>query len=115
MPQIATPSVPFHIEHIIARQHRGSDASHNLALACDRCNAYKGPNLTAVDPYTNRMTPLFHPRQQAWAAHFRTDHTLIIGTSQTGRATVALLRMNDERRQEVRALLLQVDLWPPAR
>ena len=27
-----------HIEHIIAKQHGGSDAPENLALACNRCN-----------------------------------------------------------------------------
>ena len=28
----------FHIEHIVARQHGGSDESSNLALACPECN-----------------------------------------------------------------------------
>jgi 5-methylcytosine-specific restriction endonuclease McrA len=40
----------FHVEHVIARQHGGGDDLDNLALACDRCNLYKGPNLTAIDP-----------------------------------------------------------------
>lgn len=43
-------SVPLHIEHIIARQHRGDDSSENLALACLRCNLHKGTNLTGMDP-----------------------------------------------------------------
>jgi 5-methylcytosine-specific restriction endonuclease McrA len=46
MPQEATPLIPFHVEHIVSRQHGGSDDPNGLALACDRCNAYKGPNLT---------------------------------------------------------------------
>lgn len=40
----------FHVEHIIARQHGGTDEPSNLALACDRCNAFKGPNLSSIDP-----------------------------------------------------------------
>jgi len=39
--------VPFHVEHIVARQHQGGDELSNLALACDRCNLYKGPNLAS--------------------------------------------------------------------
>ena len=39
-----------YIEHVIARQHGGSDDVDNLALACHRCNLHKGPNLTGVDP-----------------------------------------------------------------
>src|SRR4051794_18394911 len=32
-----------HVEHIVARQHGGADDPDNLALACNRCNASKGP------------------------------------------------------------------------
>lgn len=45
MPQEATPFISFHIEHITAKQHGGTDDPNSLALACDRCNAFKGPNL----------------------------------------------------------------------
>ena len=31
-----------HVEHIVARQHGGSDDPDNLALACHRCNLHKG-------------------------------------------------------------------------
>jgi len=53
---------PFQIEHIIARKHRGPTTLPNLALACDRCNLHKGTDLTAIDPLTRRVVPLFHPR-----------------------------------------------------
>jgi HNH endonuclease len=33
---------PFHVEHIIARQHRGPDEFSNLAWACSRCNHRTG-------------------------------------------------------------------------
>lgn len=32
------PYYPFPIEHIIARQHRGSDDPRNRALTCYACN-----------------------------------------------------------------------------
>ena len=38
-----------HIEHIIAKQHGGSDEVDNLALACHRCNLRKGPNVTGIE------------------------------------------------------------------
>lgn len=68
--QDATPLISFHIEHIISRQHGGSDDVDALALACDRCNAYKGPNLSSIDPDTNPMVPLFNPRQDIWNDRF---------------------------------------------
>jgi 5-methylcytosine-specific restriction endonuclease McrA len=44
-----------HIEHIVAKQHGGSDHAENLALACHRCNLRKGPNLTGIDPHTSEV------------------------------------------------------------
>ena len=41
LPQSAVPFFTFHIEHIRARQHQGSDDPSNLALACPDCNAKK--------------------------------------------------------------------------
>jgi len=38
LPQSAVLFAPFHIEHIVARQHGGGDDPSNLALACDGCN-----------------------------------------------------------------------------
>lgn len=55
LPQSATPLIPFHLEHVVAKQHGGSDDPAGLALACDRCNAYKGPKLTSIDPDTEGL------------------------------------------------------------
>ena len=68
--QESTPLIPFHIEHIVPKQHGGTDDPEHLALACDRCNAYKGPNLTSVDPDTGAVVALFHPRHDLWSEHF---------------------------------------------
>ena len=59
-----------HIEHIVARQHLGTDDPLNLALACIHCNSHKGPNLTGIDPDSGMIVPLFSPRQERWADHF---------------------------------------------
>ena len=102
MPESATPFVAFHAEHIVARQHRADDSIGNLALACDRCNAYKGPNLSSVDPETDDIVELFHPRQQQWDDHFRLSSGFVLGKTACGRATVKLLRMNAPRRVQLR-------------
>lgn len=104
-----------HLEHIVAKQHGGTDDAENLALACHRCNLRKGPNLTGIDPFTGNVVRLFHPRRDSWREHFkRHDETRIEGTTETGRATVRLLAFNDARRLELRAelLLMESELSP---
>ena len=53
-------NVPFEIDHIRSRHHRGPTTAANLALAC---NGYKGPNISGLDPVTDKLTPLFNPRR----------------------------------------------------
>jgi hypothetical protein len=95
-----------HIEHIVAKQHGGSDAIDNLALACHRCNLSKGPNLTGFDPTSGEIVPLFHPRRDRWAEHFVVRGPRIEGLTAIGRTTVHVLGMNDARRLDLRAELL---------
>jgi hypothetical protein len=109
LPQAAVPFAPFHIEHIVARQHGGSDDPSNLALACDRCNLHKGPNLAAIDPESGTVTVLFHPRRDSWNEHFRWADAEIVGQTPSGRATVQLLQMNSKRRLQLRAKLHELD------
>ena len=106
IPQALLPFHTFHIEHVVARQHGGTDDPSNLCLACDRCHAQKGPNLSSIDPETNQVVQLFHPRQQPWQEHFTFRGAEILGFTPTGRATVRLLRMNDDRRLVLRAELI---------
>ena len=94
-----------HIEHIIAKQHGGSDDADNLALACHRCNLCKGPNVTGIDPDGKEIVALFHPRRDDWSQHFRFAGPQIEGITASGRATVRLLMLNDARRCELRAEL----------
>ncbi len=58
-------------DHIVPIQHGGATEADNLALACLRCNRYKGPNIGSFDPLTGQLAPLFHPRLQLWSQHFR--------------------------------------------
>jgi hypothetical protein len=105
--------IPFHIEHIIAKQHGGGDDPANLCLACDRCNLYKGPNLSSIDPQTQATVTLFHPREHTWLDHFTIRGAEIVGLTPTGRATVRLLNMNAKHRLQLRLeLLAQGQLQP---
>jgi hypothetical protein len=102
MRQEDEPFYRLHIEHIIARQHAGSDDASNLALSCHHCNLHKGPNLSAIDPMTSQVVLLFHPRRQTWAEHFFVQGHAIRGMTPVGRATVRLLAMNAVARMELR-------------
>ena len=98
-------SLTHHIEHVVARQHGGTDDHSNLALACHRCNLRKGPNLTGIDPITGEIVPLFDPRRDRWLDHFRFRGPVIEGVTAVGRTTIKVLSMNDTRRIERRELL----------
>jgi hypothetical protein len=102
IPEAATPFITFHAEHIIARQHQVDDSLDNLALSCDRCNAYKGPNLSSIDPTSKAIVELFHPRKNAWSDHFEVQDGIVLGKTANGRATVKLLNMNAARRVQLR-------------
>jgi 5-methylcytosine-specific restriction endonuclease McrA len=102
-------SVAHHVEHIVARQHGGTDDAGNLALACHRCNLRKGPNLTGIDPFTEEISPSFNPRRDEWVNHFRLRGAVIEGITPVGRTTAHVLSMNDARRIELRELVLRRD------
>lgn len=104
--------LPHHIEHIVARQHGGSNEASNLALACHRCNLHKGPNLSGVDPVSGRVEVLFHPRKDHWSDHFALKGPEIRGKTAKGRATVEVLSMNDARRLELREEILRLGEQP---
>jgi HNH endonuclease len=101
-----TPVFTFHIEHIRAKQHGGTDDPLNLALACNRCNRAKGPNLSSVDPVMGQLVRLFNPREDTWETHFAFQDATIVGRTPEGRATVELLKMNEAKRVRTRATLI---------
>lgn len=98
-----SPLAALHIEHIRPRKHGGSDIESNLCLACIDCNLHKGPNLTGIDPATDTVTELFHPRLQRWEGHFAWAGIHLVGTTAVGQTTVNVLAMNSEGQLELRA------------
>jgi hypothetical protein len=92
--QSQAPWLQFHVEHIRARQHHGEDSLDNACLACPPCNSKKGPNQSAYDPLTDDLVRLFHPRSDSWSLHFRDEDGQVVGLTPEGRATAALLEMN---------------------
>ncbi len=101
---------PFHFEHVIAKQHGGTDSADNLCWSCSRCNFYKGPNIASIDVATGVMVGLFHPRHDVWKEHFDVRGPHIIGLTARGRATVRLLHMNDDRRLDLRRDLIEREI-----
>ncbi|HTS27552.1 MAG TPA: HNH endonuclease signature motif containing protein [Bryobacteraceae bacterium] len=101
-----------HVEHIIAKQHGGSDDVENLALSCHRCNLHKGPNLSGIDPQTGQIAQLFHPRRDRWSDHFAFEDACINGLTAVGRTTVHVLNLNDARRVELRAQVMSRSALP---
>jgi len=112
LPPEASP-LPHQVDHIIGRQHQGSDDLDNLCLSCIRCNQKKGPNIASIDPEIDRVVPLFHPRRHRWPEHFSLDERgALCGLTPQERVTVQLLDMNDASRVSMRLLLLRRG-WSP--
>jgi HNH endonuclease len=106
---------PLVIEHIQPLSRGGKTISANLALACQTCNNYKYTKTEAPDPITERVVPLFHPRQMTWQEHFTWDKDLIlmIGITPNGRATVSLLQTNRLGVTNMRRVLAIMGYHPP--
>jgi hypothetical protein len=129
MPQAATPLIPFHVEHIVSRQHGGdSSVARRVASAghpgmgagetqtgtggaCihDRHQepargGAEGPDSGVAWRGSGQGTvvALFSLRRDVWTEHFCVLEGEILGLTQRGRATVRLLNMNAPRRVELR-------------
>jgi hypothetical protein len=98
-----SPLATLHIEHITPKIHGGTDDIDNLALACIDCNLHKGTNLTGIDPETNVLTELFHPRRQKWEEHFEWKGIHLAGRTPSGRTTIRVLNINSEDQLALRS------------
>jgi hypothetical protein len=98
-----SPLAALHVEHIVPKVHGGTDDLENLALACIDCNLHKGPNLTGVDPQTQQVTELFHPRRHRWQDHFEREGLYLIGKTAIGRTTIRVLNINSEEQLALRS------------
>ena len=100
--------LPFQIDHVIAEKHGGLTIAENLALSCYYCNSFKGPNIAGIDPQgdADAAIQLFHPRKDIWRNHFQWDGGVLVGKTPAARATIFVLRINDQQAIEFRELLL---------
>lgn len=103
--------VPHEVDHIRAAKHDGPTELSNLAWACARCNDYKGSDVSAYVPGTNRLVRLFHPRLDVWEDHFRWEGAILCAKTEIAQATIALLRINADRRLMLRKLLMDDGLF----
>jgi hypothetical protein len=88
----------FEIDHIIPLAAGGTDDECNLWLACPLCNGHKSGKTTGTDPETGGEHPLFNPRTERWADHFRwsADGVRVVGLTAVGRATVSALQLDSD-------------------
>ncbi len=98
---------PFQLDHIRAQKHAGPSSVENLAWSCLPCNSFKGPNVAGYEPDSDRLFPLFNPRQDSWLDHFAWSGPELIGLTPIGRTTICVLRINQPDRVEHRRLLLE--------
>jgi hypothetical protein len=106
---------PFTIEHIVPRSLGGRTELDNLAWACQGCNGHKHNKVTGLDPFSGQVVPLYHPRQHHWQDHFAwiNDYTQIVGLTDSGRATVAVLHLNRQGVMNLRRVLYLLGDHPP--
>jgi hypothetical protein len=111
----ALVGMPLVIEHLIATAAGGPTTRENLWLACYRCNEFKGDRIAAVDPASGERVALYNPRSQPWGEHFAwsPDGLQVAGVTPVGRATVALLHLNNAFVVAARRFWVRAGWWPP--
>ena len=102
----------FHVEHTVPRSAGGSDDAGNLALACPSCNLHKSDRTTVAATGSSEPIVLFNPRIHTWSDHFEWDEYSVVGTTDTGQATIEALHLNEERRQKIRQAEQLFGLFP---
>jgi hypothetical protein len=99
------------VDHVIAQKHGGATEADNLALSCALCNKHKGSDLTSIDPETNDLVALFHPRRQRWVDHFEIVGTRLVPRTAVGRVTARLLQLDHRHRVAERELLIAAGVF----
>ena len=61
--------------------------------------------MAGVDPDTNEIVRLFHPRIDVWSEHFIWHGPELKARTQIGRVTIAVLEINDPEFIDVRRAL----------
>jgi hypothetical protein len=106
---------PMELDHLIPEALGGATEEANLWLACSLCNDAKNRRIAFEDPVSGELVRLFNPRHQDWHEHFRWSDNgcLIIGSTPTGRATVAALNLNRPTLVLARRSWVAVGWHPP--
>jgi HNH endonuclease len=93
----ANSGIRMTFDHIFPRAKGGETTFDNLCLACRSCNEFKSNITEAIDDLTKETVELFNPRHQDWPSHFEwsADGTEILGKTEVGRVTIAVLQMNN--------------------
>jgi hypothetical protein len=107
--------MPMEFEHIYPEALGGETIRENLWLACSRCNDFKLDRIEGIDPETQTIVRVFHPREQEWTEHFiwSPDGVYVIGKTAIGRATIDLLKLNNEFICTTRQFWVAAGWWPP--
>lgn len=87
----------FHIDHIQPVADGGPTQEDNLALACVSCSLRKADRQISKDSESGQLVRLFHPRTDAWEAHFRWEDEYLVGLTATGRVTIDVLALNRDK------------------
>jgi len=103
---------PHQPDHVIAQKHRGPTHEDNLAWACYLCNLLKGSDIASVDLDTGQIAPLFNPRSDLWAEHFRLENGRIVPLTPIGRVTEYLLQFNQPQSVQGRRWLIAAGRYP---
>jgi HNH endonuclease len=105
----------FHFDHIIPISEGGKSELFNIARSCGYCNGFKRRHTHHFDPISGQFSPIFNPRKSLWTEHFQwsQDDLLILGRTESGRATVELLQLNRLNVINLRQILKKSGLHPP--
>ena len=108
-------AMPMEIDHLIPRAMQGQTEESNLCLACTYCNDAKNDRVVGLDTESGGYIKLFNPRTQLWKEHFAwsDDGELIIGLTETGRATVFALNLNRSELMRGRRVWVKAGWHPP--
>jgi len=85
----------------------------HVDCTCLLLQPFQSSDLASIDSTSQKIVVLFHPRKQRWKRHFHLNGALIEGITSSGRATVALLHMNDPERVAYRLGLIEIGHYPP--
>jgi HNH endonuclease len=98
-----------HVDHIIAEKHKGKTEPENLALSCSTCNYAKGSDIASIDPETDEVIRLYHPRRDRWSEHFQIEPEsgMIQPLTAIAQVTADLLQLNQLKRVTERKLWIQ--------